>query len=51
MKVNYTLLTVVCLVLAVPLAIKLMQRRSAQEAKPVVRFATFNAALASFLTP
>ena len=42
MKLNYTLCSVVCLVLAVPLAIYVLQRRTA--AVPAVRFATFNIA-------
>jgi endonuclease/exonuclease/phosphatase family metal-dependent hydrolase len=44
MKLPYALLTVVCLVASVPLAIGLLNRTSAQRV-PVVRFATFNAAL------
>jgi endonuclease/exonuclease/phosphatase family metal-dependent hydrolase len=45
MKPNYTVLTVLCLIASVPLAIVLLQRRSAAKAVPVVRFATFNAAM------
>ena len=45
MKVNYTVLTVVCLLASVPLAVLLLQRRSAAVLAPVVRFATFNAAM------
>lgn len=45
MKLNYTWMTIACLVLAVPLAINLMHRRSSQAATPVARFATFNASL------
>lgn len=45
MKANYTVLTVLCLLASVPLAILLVNRRSATAAVPVVRFATFNVAL------
>lgn len=45
MKLNYTVLAVLCLVASVPLAVLLMQRRSARAAVPVVRFATFNVAM------
>jgi endonuclease/exonuclease/phosphatase family metal-dependent hydrolase len=45
MKPNYTLLSCVCIALSVPLAILFLQRRSARAAVPVVRFATYNAAL------
>ncbi|MBL8730348.1 MAG: endonuclease/exonuclease/phosphatase family protein [Planctomycetes bacterium] len=45
MKPNYTVLTVLCLLLCVPLIVVLMHRRSATAAVPVVRFATFNVAL------
>lgn len=44
MKPNYTLWTVLCLCASVPLAVLLLQRRSARGV-PVVRFATYNAAL------
>lgn len=45
MKVNYTLLSVLCLCASVPLAWVFLNRRSAQPAVPVVRFATFNVAM------
>src|SRR5262245_29173606 len=45
MKVNYTLLTVVCLCASVPLAWMFLNRRSAHATTPTVRFATFNAAM------
>ena len=43
MKVNYTVLSVLCLLASVPLVIHLANRRSASA--PVVRFATFNVAM------
>ncbi len=42
MKINYTLCSVVCLLLSVPLAIYVLNRRTG--AVPAVRFATFNIA-------
>lgn len=45
MKPNYTLLSVVCLVLCVPLSWSFLHRRSARPPVPVVRFATFNVAM------
>ena len=45
MRVNYTLLTVVCLALSVPLAWMVLNRRSAEPRVPVVRFASFNVAM------
>jgi endonuclease/exonuclease/phosphatase family metal-dependent hydrolase len=45
MKPNYTVLTVLCVLLCVPLVVVLMHRRSANAAVPVVRFATFNVAM------
>lgn len=45
MKPNYTLLSVVCLLLCVPLSWSFLNRRSAQPPVPVVRFAVFNAAM------
>lgn len=45
MKANYTVLSVVCLLLCVPLAWLLVSRRSAAAAVPVVRVASYNVAL------
>lgn len=45
MKINYTLMTCVCLALSVPLAWMFLQRRSAQPPVTVVRVATFNIAM------
>ncbi len=44
MKANYTLLSVVCVLASVPLAVLLLRRRSA-DIVPVVRIASFNAAM------
>jgi hypothetical protein len=43
MKLNYTLASVLCLLLSVPLAYGLLQRRSAGDQRPAVRFATCHA--------
>lgn len=45
MKRNYTVLSLLCLLASVPMAVMLVQRRSARAAMPVVRFACFNTAL------
>lgn len=45
MKPNYTVLSLVCLLLSAPLAWSFLHRRSAQAPVPVVRFATFNVAM------
>lgn len=44
MKINYTLCSALCLLLAVPLVVRYVNR-AAEAAVPVVRFATFNVAL------
>jgi len=43
MKLNYTLGSVLCLLLSVPLAYGLLQRRSGGDRRPAVRIATFHA--------
>ncbi len=45
MKLNYTVLSVACVLASVPLVVVLLHRRSATVAVPVVRFATFNVAM------
>ena len=45
MKPNYTLLSIVCLLLCVPLGWSFLHRRSAARPVSVVRFATFNVAM------
>lgn len=45
MKFNYTLASLACVLLSIPLAVVVWQRRSGQRAVPALRIATYNLAL------